>query len=60
MTHQESQKALEAGRRVRFHYQGKTTEITLSTTLDDLRRAFLAKLYLTVSDVINGEYSLIE
>lgn len=60
MTHEESLKALKDGKRVQFHYGGKTTEVTLKTTLDDLRWAFLAKLYLTVSDVKNGKYSLIE
>lgn len=60
MTHDESRRALVDGKRVRFHYEGKTKEVTLDTTLDDLRWAFLAKLHLTVSDVINGYYSIIE
>lgn len=60
MTYEESRKALEEGKRVQFHYQGKTAEVTLDTTLDDLRWAFLAKLYLTVSEVLHGEYSIIE
>ncbi|MGH2319353.1 hypothetical protein ACRC6Q_16560 [Planococcus sp. SE5232] len=60
MTHEESLKALKEGKRVQFHYEGRTKEVTLETTLDDLRWAFLAKLHLTVSDVINGHYSIIE
>lgn len=60
MTHKESLGALQEGKRVQFHYFDESVEVTLKTTLDDLRWALLAKLYLTVSDVTNGEYSIIE
>ncbi|RKO61808.1 ASCH/PUA domain-containing protein [Caldibacillus debilis] len=58
ITREEAQEALKRGERVLFHYQGKSTEVTLDTDLNDLRDAFLAK-FLTIDDVVNGKYSIL-
>ncbi|WP_044737130.1 hypothetical protein [Geobacillus kaustophilus] len=60
ITYDEAREALENGKRVLFHYQGKSTEVTLDTSLEELRDAFLAKLTLTMNDVITGKYSLLK
>lgn len=36
ITYEEAREALKMGGRVLFHYQGKSTEITLDTDLNDL------------------------
>lgn len=59
ITYEEAQEALKHGERVLFHYQGKSTEVTLDTDLNDLRDTFLAELTLTISDVVNGKYSIL-
>jgi len=59
ITREKAQEALKRGERVLFHYQGKSTEITLDTDLNDLRNAFLTKLTLTIDDVVNGNYSIL-
>lgn len=59
LTREEALKALKEGRRVQFHWRDKLTEISLDTTLDDLRWNLMANLKLTVNDVVNGKYSII-
>jgi hypothetical protein len=59
ITYEDAREALKRGERVLFHYQGKSTEVTLDTDLNDLRDAFLAKLTLTIDDVVNGKYSIL-
>ncbi|MBR2246302.1 MAG: hypothetical protein IJ880_04640 [Bacilli bacterium] len=60
LTREEALKALKKGSRVQFHWRGKTTEITLNTTLNDLRWNLMANLKLLVSEVTNGKYSIIK
>lgn len=60
ITYEDAREALKRGERVLFHYQGKSTEVTLDTDLNDLRYAFLANLTLTIDDVVNGKYSILE
>lgn len=59
LTRKEALEALEKGKRVNFHWRDKTTEITLNTTLNDLRWNLMANLKLIVDDVTNGKYSII-
>ncbi|RKJ42843.1 hypothetical protein D7X33_35435 [Butyricicoccus sp. 1XD8-22] len=56
----EAKKALLEGKRVQFHWKDKRTEITLKSTLNELRWNLMANLTLRVSDVTNGKYSLIK
>ncbi|MBB5148631.1 hypothetical protein [Ureibacillus thermosphaericus] len=58
----EAEKALSEGKRVKFHWNGLSVEIDKLTTLNDLRwllREKKAMFYLTVNDVVNGKYSII-
>ncbi|MFS0815380.1 hypothetical protein ABC382_00230 [Lysinibacillus sp. 1P01SD] len=62
MTRTEAQKALEVGKRVYFHWRGKSVEVNKETTLADLRWALADKkavFALRVVDVTNGHYSII-
>lgn len=55
----EAHEALRNGKRVQFHWREQTVEISLNTSLDDLRWALMARLKLLVSDVTEGRYSII-
>jgi hypothetical protein len=59
ISRKEALQALNEGKRVRFHWRKKVVEITLNTTLDDLRWSLMARLKLLVSDVTKGQYSII-
>lgn len=60
LTLNEAKNALQEGKRVQFHWKNKETEITLKSTLSELRWNLKANLILLVSDVTNGKYSIIK
>lgn len=62
ITREQAEKALEQGKRVQFHWRDETTEINKETSFEDLRwnlRHKNAVFCLTVNDVVNGSYSII-
>ena len=62
ITRAEAKNALSNGGQVLFHWHGNSVEVTLNTTLSDLRKAFWregAAFKLTVTDVTSGQYSII-
>lgn len=62
ISHIDANNALLNGQRVNFHWRGLSVEVNKSTTLEDLRWLLRDKKsvwYLTVKDVVSGNYSII-